>query len=74
MPEIKDLSFEEAYQQLEDVRTQLESGQLSLEQSVTMYEQGKLLSAHCQNLLDNAELRIKKLENDSHLVISLTYC
>ncbi len=67
MPEIKDLSFEEAYQQLEDVRAQLESGQLSLEQSVTMYEQGKLLSAHCQNLLDNAELRIKKLENDGSL-------
>ena len=67
MPEIKDLSFEEAYQQLEDVRTQLESGQLSLEQSVTMYEQGKLLSAHCQNLLDNAELRIRKLENDGSL-------
>lgn len=67
MPEIKDLSFEEAYQQLEDVRAQLESGQLSLEQSVTMYEQGKLLSAHCQNLLDKAELRIKKLENDGSL-------
>ncbi len=67
MPEIKDLSFEEAYQQLEDVRTQLESGQLPLEQSVTMYEQGKLLSAHCQNLLDNAELRIKKLESDGSL-------
>lgn len=67
MPEIKDLSFEEAYQQLEDVRAQLESGRLSLEQSVTMYEQGKLLSAHCQNLLDNAELRIKKLENDGSL-------
>lgn len=67
MPEIKDLSFEEAFQQLEDVRAQLESGQLALEQSVTMYEQGKLLSAHCQNLLDNAELRIKKLENDGSL-------
>lgn len=67
MPEIKDLSFEEAFQQLEDVRAQLESGQLALEQSVTMYEQGKLLSAHCQNLLDNAELRIRKLENDGSL-------
>lgn len=67
MPDIKDLSFEEAYQELDSVRTQLESGDLSLEQSVTMYEKGKLLSAHCQNLLDNAELRIKKLENDGSL-------
>lgn len=67
MQDIKNLSFEEAYQQLEGVRAQLESGQLSLEQSVTTYEQGKLLSAHCQNLLDNAELRIKKLENDGSL-------
>ena len=67
MPDIKDLSFEQAYQQLDSVRAQLESGELSLEESVVMYEQGKLLSAHCQNLLDNAELRIKKLENDGSL-------
>jgi len=67
MDNINELSFEQAFDQLEDVLAQLESGDLSLEQSVTMVEKGRLLSAHCQTLLDNAELRIKKLEEDGTL-------
>lgn len=57
------LSYEEAYQQLESVIQQLESGELSLEQSVDLYEQGRLLSAHCQKLLEQAELRIKQVDD-----------
>ncbi|MGB7341387.1 MAG: exodeoxyribonuclease VII small subunit [Phototrophicaceae bacterium] len=64
MDNINELSFEQAFDQLEDVIAQLESGDLSLEEQVMMSERGKLLSARCQVLLDNAELRIKKLEGD----------
>lgn len=67
MDSINELSFEQAYEQLQAVLAQLESGELSLEQSVTMYEKGKLLSARCQDLLDKAELRIKKLEDDGSI-------
>ena len=67
MDNINELSFEQAYDQLEDVLAQLESGELALEESVAMYEKGKLLSARCQTLLDNAELRIKKLDDDGSL-------
>jgi len=67
METINELSFEAAFDQLEDVLAQLESGELSLEEQVTMSEKGKLLASRCQNLLDNAELRIKKLESDGTL-------
>lgn len=67
MNDINALSFERAYDELESVIAKLESGELSLEESVTLYERGKLLSARCQALLDNAELRIQKLSDDGKL-------
>ena len=64
MGEIQELSYEEAFQQLEDVVAQLESGELSLERSVALYELGQRLSARCQNLLEKAELKIRQVEED----------
>lgn len=64
MDEIKELSYEEAFQQLESLVAQLESGALSLQQSVDVYELGKRLSAHCQDLLEKAELKISLVEED----------
>lgn len=58
------LSFEEAYAQLEAIVGKLESGELSLEQSVTLFEHGRKLSAYCQTLLDGAELRVNQLADD----------
>ena len=60
---IDNLSYEVAYQQLETIIEQLESGELSLEKSVELYEQGQLLSAHCQKLLEDAELTIKQVDD-----------
>jgi exodeoxyribonuclease VII small subunit len=67
MTAINELSFEQAYYELETIVTRLESGDLPLEQAVTLYEQGRLLAAHCQKLLDSAELRIQKLADDGKL-------
>ena len=64
MGEIQELSYEEAFQQLEDVVAQLEGGELSLERSVALYELGQRLSARCQNLLEKAELKIRQVEED----------
>jgi len=66
MDDIKELSFEQAYQELEDSIARLESGELSLEESVSLYEKGRLLAAHCQQLLDNAELRIKTIDDSGN--------
>lgn len=67
MDDINALSFEQAYQQLEDSIAKLESGELALEESVSLYEKGRLLAAHCQKLLDNAELRIKKIDDSGNV-------
>jgi exodeoxyribonuclease VII small subunit len=63
MNNINELSFEQANQQLEQAIARLESGELSLEESVSLYEKGRELAAHCQKLLNNAELRIKKIDD-----------
>jgi exodeoxyribonuclease VII small subunit len=55
------LSFEDSFGELETIVRRLESGDLSLEESVALYERGRLLAAHCQRLLDGAELRLTQL-------------
>ena len=62
MDDIADLSYEEAYDELEALVARMESGELPLEQSVALYERGQKLSAHCQALLEGAELKIKQVD------------
>lgn len=61
------LSFEEAYARLEDIVARLESGELSLDDSVALYEEGQRLAKHCGTLLDAAELRVQQLNDDDTL-------
>jgi exodeoxyribonuclease VII small subunit len=61
MPNIAELSFEQAYAELENVLEQLSESALSLQDSVALFERGKLLTKHCQSLLDAAELRISQI-------------
>lgn len=60
---IESLNFEQAFEELDTIVAHLESGELSLEESVTLYERGRQLSAHCQALLDQAELRVVQLDD-----------
>jgi len=62
MEDIANLSYEEAYEALEMLVAQMESGTLPLEQTVALYERGQKLAAHCQSLLEDAELKIKLLD------------
>lgn len=61
------LTFEEAYAELEDVVARLESGELSLDESVTLYARGQALAQRCGTLLDSAELRIQQLSDDGEI-------
>ena len=61
-PEINDLTFEAAYSALEETVAKLESGDLTLQESVDLFERGRQLSAHCQQLLDQAELRVRRID------------
>ncbi|MEO1021263.1 MAG: exodeoxyribonuclease VII small subunit [Bacteroidota bacterium] len=54
-------SFEQALKELERIVGQLERGDITLEDSVNLYEQGTKLSALCSEILEHAELRIKQV-------------
>lgn len=58
---VKELSFEQALAELTALVEKLESGALSLEDSVGAFEQGVQLSRRCESLLDQAEQRLQVL-------------
>ncbi len=58
---VEGLSFEEALGQLEDAVKRLESGNLSLDESLGLFERGMQLAAYCEELLDAAELRLRQV-------------
>ncbi len=63
-PEVEGLSYEQALTELEMIVSSLEVNKLSLEDSLALFERGQVLTKHCIELLDKAELRIKKLSAD----------
>lgn len=65
---MQDLTFEEALLQLEDTVAQLESGNLTLEASLSLFERGRKLAAHCGHLLDQAQLRVEQLTEDGEII------
>ncbi len=60
----KELTFEQAFRELEGVVQKLESGELPLEQSLELFERGQALAARCTELLEQAELKLKVLAGD----------
>ena len=56
-----EISFEDAFAALEAAVSKLEAGNLSLEESVALYEEGLRLAKLCGQQLDAAELRISRL-------------
>ena len=59
--DIASLPFEKALLQLEEIVTRLEAGKVDLEQSIAIYERGRVLKEHCERLLRDAEARIEKI-------------
>ena len=58
--EIKDLSYEQARDELQKVVTELEQQNVSLEASMALWERGEALAKHCESWLTGAR---KKLED-----------
>lgn len=59
------LTFEAAYELLQETVQQLESDTLPLAEMLALYEKGIALSQHCDHHLEQAELSIKQL-NEAH--------
>ena len=58
---ISAMSFEQALAELETIVGRLESGQAPLEESISLYERGAQLKAHCETRLEAARLKVEKI-------------
>lgn len=65
MSEKKELNFEELIEKLEDITNKLEKEQLSLDDSVKLFEECMRISKECNTKLEDAEKRITVLINDN---------
>ena len=62
--EVNNLSFEEALEKLETLVSQLESGQIKLEEAIKAYEEGCALKKVCEKQLKDAQMKVEKLVLD----------
>lgn len=57
----KELQFERAMHQLEEIVQKLEAGEAPLDETITLYKRGMELSAHCQQKLQHAEKQLIRM-------------
>lgn len=62
--EYKFLSFEEELSRIDEINSLLSAGNVTLEQSVHLYEEASKRIQHCKKLLDEAELKITALSSN----------
>jgi exodeoxyribonuclease VII small subunit len=62
---IKDMNFEAALAELEGIVAKLERGDAQLEESITIYQRGAALKAHCEGKLKDAQLKVEKIVLDA---------
>ncbi len=60
----KEIKFEAALKRLEDIVSKLEEGDLELEKSIELFEEGIRMAKGCQKKLDEAEKKIERLTRD----------
>jgi exodeoxyribonuclease VII small subunit len=58
---IDELTYEQAFQELETIVATLESDEHPLEDALSLFERGQALADHCAELLDKAELKVQQL-------------
>ncbi len=62
---IDQLTYEQAFTELEAIVTALESDQRSLEEALALFERGQALSTFCASLLDQADLKVQQLSGSN---------
>ena len=60
-PAVRDMTFEAALQELEQVVARLESSNVALEESIALYARGAELRGHCEEKLKAAEARVSQI-------------
>ncbi|MDD2832848.1 MAG: exodeoxyribonuclease VII small subunit [Methylotenera sp.] len=68
LPSVADLSFEQAFAELEKIVVQMESSPMPLEASLAAYQRGSTLLAFCQKSLAEVEQQVSLLNDRQQLV------
>ncbi len=63
-PPVEELTYEEAFTELETIINTLEADEQTLDEILNKFERGQELARHCASLLDKAELKTKQLAGD----------
>ena len=58
---VEELTYEVAFSELQDIVATLEGEPASLDQAMSLFERGQALARRCAQLLDEAELKVKRL-------------
>ena len=61
----KDMSFEEAFFQLEEIVKKLENGKIELDESMKLYAKGMELSKYCDEKLSSATEKVNKILSEN---------
>ena len=69
MNKVKDNNFESNLKKLEIIVDKLESGEIGLEESVKLYEEGMKIKKICDKKLKDIEMQIKKIKIENNKVI-----
>lgn len=67
------LTFEASLARLEQIVREMEDAALPLQRMLALFEEGTLLGKHCQELLDQAELRVTQVMQDGDGAVSVRY-
>lgn len=57
------VNFENSMKRLDEIVQRLESGKLSLEESIALYKEGSVLAESCKNTLDAAKLSVENAQD-----------
>jgi exodeoxyribonuclease VII small subunit len=66
------LSYEQAFAELEAIVAALESDDRSLEEALALYERGQSLVGHCTGMLEQADIKIKQLSGEDLIDFDLS--
>lgn len=73
MARAKSVNFEKTLEQLETLVEEMETGELSLEESLKAFEKGIKLTRDCQQALQNAEQKVQLLMSENNELITTDF-
>lgn len=62
---MENTTFEQAIKRLGEITEKIENGELTLDESIRLYEEGIKLTGACEKMLEQAELKLKKYNGEN---------